>query len=122
MILFRFDGSAGRQVDAFESDFMLSSILELDSPAHVDVIYLPPGGRVGRHAAASDQLFLAVDGRGMAAGSDGVEWALRPGTAAFWTRGERHHVRTDEGLTAVVIEGEALKPGDSMATLPPSPC
>lgn len=122
MILYRFDASVGREIERFDSEFSLSGILALDSPARISFLSVPPGGRVGRHEATSDQLFLVVGGRGYVAGEDGVETTVQAGTGAYWARGERHHAGTDNGLTAIVIEGERLRPGDAMPAIPDQAC
>jgi quercetin dioxygenase-like cupin family protein len=74
----------------------------------VVVIYLEPGGVLGNHPAAADQLFLVVAGGGQA--SAGGQWHdLQPGTAVLWQMGEEHETRAGAaGLTAIVVEGEDL--------------
>jgi quercetin dioxygenase-like cupin family protein len=71
-------------------------------------IRLGPGGLLPRHPAASDQLFVVVQGEGWASGDDAGEQPISAGTAVFWPAGEEHETRTDIGLTAIVVEAEQL--------------
>jgi quercetin dioxygenase-like cupin family protein len=69
---------------------------------------LAPGGRIGRHPASAPQLFAVVEGSGWVSGADGEVHALGAGEAVWWETGEEHETWTDDGLTAIVIEGEAV--------------
>ena len=75
----------------------------------VAVFRLAPGGRIGRHAATVPQILAVVEGSGWASG-DGGSHPLGPGDAVFWSKGEEHETWTEEGLAAVVLEGESLLP------------
>ena len=70
----------------------------------VDVVRLAPGGTLGRHRTRLWQLFLAVEGSGWVAGSDGARRRLGTGQAALWEPGEEHASGTDDGLLAVVVQ------------------
>jgi quercetin dioxygenase-like cupin family protein len=61
-----------------------------------------------RHPAASDQLFVVVQGEGWASGDDGAEQAIAAGTAVFWPAGEEHETRSQAGLTAIIVEARQL--------------
>jgi hypothetical protein len=41
-------------------------------------------------------------------GADGEVHALGAGEAVWWETGEEHETWTDDGLTAIVIEGEGV--------------
>ena len=103
--IFRFDGEASIPVSRFGSRFRIGPLAGELSGAQVRVVYVPPGGLVGRHPAAAPQLFAVVAGRGEATGSGGERRAVGPGLAAWWETGEEHGVVSEEGLTAVVVEG-----------------
>jgi GrpB-like predicted nucleotidyltransferase (UPF0157 family) len=105
MDVFRFDEEVSIPISQFESRFRLAPLTGDGTTGRIQVAYLPPGGRVGRHPAASDQLFAVVAGHGWVAGHDGAPRAITPGYAARWHSGEDHEAGTDTGLTAVVIEG-----------------
>jgi GrpB-like predicted nucleotidyltransferase (UPF0157 family) len=51
------------------------------------------------------QLFAVVAGSGWVSGQDGKRRTLRAGYGALWEEGDDHEAGTDEGLTAVCIEG-----------------
>lgn len=103
--VFRFDEEVAVPISQSGSRFRLASLTGDGMAGRVQVAYLPPGGRVGRHPAASDQLFAVVSGRGWVAGDDAVRREITPGYAARFLTGEDHDVDTETGLTAVVIEG-----------------
>jgi GrpB-like predicted nucleotidyltransferase (UPF0157 family) len=103
--IFRFDDEATIPVSRFGSRFRIGPLAGEVTGGQVQVVYLPPGGLVGRHPAAAAQLFAVVSGRGEATGSGGERRAIGPGLAAWWDTGEEHGVTSEEGLTAVVVEG-----------------
>ena len=39
-----------------------------------------------------------------------IDKKIQAGEAVFWMKGEWHETKTDTGLTAIVIEGETLRP------------
>jgi quercetin dioxygenase-like cupin family protein len=71
---------------------------------------LAPGGRIGRHPASLPQLLAVVEGSGWVSGANGKAHAIGAGEAVWWEAGEDHETRTDDGLTAIVIEGEGIAP------------
>ena len=98
----------GRAIEAHGSVGATVVHLLRQTIASVVTIYLEPGGVVGRHPAAADQLLLVVAGGGRTV-AGGASCPLSPGTAVFWRQGEAHETRAgEEGLAAVVVEGENL--------------
>ena len=95
-----------RHVDAHGSRGFRVGGLALTAEAHLVAVSLRPGGVIGRHPAAGRQLFLLVSGDAVASGEDGSPVQLSTGQAAVWEPGEQHEVRTEHGLTALVVEGE----------------
>jgi hypothetical protein len=75
---------------------------------------------VGYHPAATYQLFAVIAEDGWVRGDGTERVAIRAGQAAFWEPGERHEAGTDAGMTAIVVETEALG-GDSVAIGPMPP-
>ena len=71
--------------------------------AHVVRMELPAGGRIGRHPAASDQVFVVVAGAGTV---NGVPVAA--GDVVRWAAGEEHETLTTDGLVALVVEAAPL--------------
>jgi gentisate 1,2-dioxygenase len=77
--------------------------------ARAVILYLAPGEFVAEHPAASRQLFCVVAGSGWVSGPDGERVPIGAGRAAAWEAGERHAAGTDDGLTAVVLEGDGFE-------------
>ena len=108
MRLVRFDPATGREIDRFGSvGFRITPIVSA-SDGRVACIHLGPGGRIGRHPAVGRQVLAVVAGAGLVSGADGAEVEVAPGLAAVWDDGEEHETRTNDGLTAIVVEGDAL--------------
>jgi GrpB-like predicted nucleotidyltransferase (UPF0157 family) len=103
--IFRFDPEVSVPVDAFGSRFKLGPLADAGGPVRVQVLHLPAGGQVGRHAAAGRQLFAVVAGAGWVSGDAGRRREVGPGTAALWEPGEQHEAGSDGGMTAVCVEG-----------------
>jgi quercetin dioxygenase-like cupin family protein len=80
-------------------------IAELTERATATCLALGPGGLVGTHPAGSHQVLLIVAGSGWVAGQDGVHVPVAAGDAAYWVPGEVHTTGTDEGMTAIALEG-----------------
>jgi len=65
-----------------------------------------------------DQLFLVVEGEGWVRGKDDSKPVpISAGQAAFWEAGEGHESGSEEGMVAMVIEGEKLNPESYMQLL-----
>jgi quercetin dioxygenase-like cupin family protein len=111
--LLRFGPERGRAIDAYGSrGVTLSPLTEpLARGAAVQAAYfrLAPGGRIGRHPASVPQILAVVEGSGWTSGEGGSH-TLGPGDAVFWEAGEEHEMWTEEGLAAVVLEGEGVVP------------
>lgn len=106
MQLFRFDEEVSIPIAQFGSRVRVGPLTGDDARVHVQVVHLPPNGLIGRHRARSQQLFAVVAGRGRVSGHDRESKTIAPGYAALWDPGEEHDASSDEGLTAVCVEGE----------------
>jgi quercetin dioxygenase-like cupin family protein len=95
-----------REIDRFES--VAARVRGLAPAAHVVVIEIGPGGRVGRHPAAAQQLFAVMRGSGWVAGGDGVRQEIRAGEVVLWEAGEEHESGSDLGLTALIVEADVI--------------
>jgi quercetin dioxygenase-like cupin family protein len=102
----RVELSGEREVERFES--VAARVRRLAPEAHVVVIEIAAGGRVGRHPAATRQLFVVVRGRGWVSGADGERRAITAGEAVLWDPGEEHESGSDDGMTALVVEAESI--------------
>jgi quercetin dioxygenase-like cupin family protein len=70
---------------------------------------LEPGGVLGMHPAAQDQLFFIVSGGGVVREASSEPVPLGAGSAVLLSSGEAHETRAGpEGLVAMVIEGDSL--------------
>jgi GrpB-like predicted nucleotidyltransferase (UPF0157 family)/quercetin dioxygenase-like cupin family protein len=103
--LYRFDPEVSIPVDQFGSDFRIGRLTGDGTTGRVQIMHLPPGGAVGRHRAALRQLFAVVAGSGSISGDDGSCRPIQAGQAAVWEPGEEHGATSEEGLTAVCVEG-----------------
>ena len=110
---------------SFDADVALSPVQELldgvtiapltaptsaGAPFQAAVFRLAPGGRIVRHPATVPQILAVLEGNGEVTGSDGVAQAIGPGEAVFWEAGEEHETTSATGLTALILEGDALEP------------
>lgn len=84
----------------------IGPLLGPDARVRVQIVHVPAGGGLGRHAATSRQLLAVMTGSGWASGTDGRRSGLKPGYAVLWERGEPHEAGSEGGLMAVGIEGE----------------
>lgn len=116
MRTFRFDPGAARPITQFGSSGASIAPIARPGPGFVQLgcMYVTAGGHVGRHPAASPQLFLVVAGEGWVSGADGTRVPISSGEAAFWEPGEEHESGSDGGMTAMVLEAEALDPAQYM--------
>jgi quercetin dioxygenase-like cupin family protein len=112
LLIYDFSPAVGRDVERFGSrGVKISPILRGGGPLHVACFHLEAGGRIGSHEATVAQLLLVVRGSGEVTGSESEPTQVGPGCAVFWRGGETHETRAgEEGLTAIVVEGEELSP------------
>jgi len=98
--------------DLLESVTLAPLTTPLGSGASVQAAYfrLASGGQIVRHPATVPQILAVVAGSGWVSGADGREERIEAGRAAFWEAGESHETRSDDGLEAIVIEAEGLRP------------
>lgn len=76
--------------------------------AHVYTLYFDPGGAIGPHPTGFAQLFLPIAGRGWIAGADGIRHEIGEGLGAYLDKGELHAKGSDTGMTAVMIQVDAI--------------
>ena len=118
MRTFSFGPEVGRHLDRHGSNFRLSRLAHAEC-IHVGCLYLEPSGLVGYHPAATYQLFAVIAGDGWVRADGSERIPIRAGQAAFWEPGERHEAGTDVGMTAIVVETDAL--GGDPAAIGPAP-
>ncbi len=67
-----------------------------------------PGGRLRRHPATVPQILAVLEGSGEVSGANGVDEPIGAGEAVFLHEGEDHEVKSEAGLTVLILEGESL--------------
>jgi quercetin dioxygenase-like cupin family protein len=67
-----------------------------------------PGGRIRRHPGTYPQIIAVLEGSGEVSGANAVDEPLGAGEAVFLHKGEDHEMRSEDGLTALILEGEHL--------------
>ena len=118
MKIFRFDPEVGKEIEQFGSvKAIISKVVHLDDEAVVNCVYIRPNGKIGYHQAASQQLFLLVEGQGWIRSESDEKHTVQGGQAVFWEEGEWHESGTETGMTAVIIEGINVDPGELMPHL-----
>lgn len=88
----------------------LTPPLAAGAPVQAAVFRLAAGGRIARHPATVAQILAVLEGSGRVSGPEGEFEPIERGQAVFWTEGEVHETETDEGMTALVLEGPGLGP------------
>ena len=88
----------------------LSTSIFHGAPFQVAIFRIAPGGRIARHPAMVPQLLAVFEGSGEVSGATGVAEPIAAGEAVFWEAGEEHETATAVGLTALIVEGEGLRP------------
>ncbi|HHL3303589.1 cupin [Bacillus sp. SM-B1] len=109
MKIFDFSEKVGKQITAFQSNFIMSKIVNHQGNIHIGAMHLKENGIVGYHEAVVSQLLLIVDGEGYVCGADKKKVKVKAGQAVFWEKGEFHETSTEHGLMAIVMEAEDLE-------------
>lgn len=114
MRIVRFTRDIAQPITLFDSAGAFSVALgDGRGETHVYCVQIDAGGSIGEHPAGLGQLFLVVEGSGWAAGADGVRVALHAGQGVYFERGERHSKGSDQGLTAIMVQGADLQPSSA---------
>lgn len=106
MQIVRFDKEVSIPVTRYGSNFRIGPLTGAGSKVRVQMMYLPPGGSIGRHPTSVRQMFAVVNGSAEVSGSDATARRIGVGYAAVWEPGEDHDARSESGVNAVCIEGE----------------
>ncbi|CAM3911698.1 cupin [Bacillus albus] len=109
MKIFDFNEKVGKQITAFQSNFIMSKIVNHKGNIHIGAMHLQENGIIGYHEAVVSQLLLIVDGEGYVCGTDKEKAKVKAGQAVFWEKGEFHETSTEHGLMAIVMEAEDLE-------------
>lgn len=117
MKFYKFDNETGKKITIFNSNFVMSRIIQTEKGSNIGCMHLDPGGVIGYHQAVAPQLLLIMVGEGYVRGEKDEYFKVRAGDAVFWTKDEWHETKTDGGLTAIVIESEELDPSIYMTEI-----
>jgi quercetin dioxygenase-like cupin family protein len=102
--------ASGREIEEYGSqDTIIQKVAHLNQEVYLRWIWIQPGGRIGRHPAASQQLFLVIQGDGWVEGEDGEPERIFSGQAALWQAGEQHQAYSKLGMEAIVVESPSLQ-------------
>lgn len=110
MEFYSFNKNSGKQISKYNSDFIISRIVQINKAASIGCMHLDKDGIVGLHQAAVPQLLLVLNGEGYVRNHTEEYVKVQSGDAVFWEKDEWHETKTDLGLTAIVIESEELSP------------
>ncbi|TQR20514.1 cupin [Psychrobacillus vulpis] len=110
MELYKFNKDSGKKISKFNSDFIMSRVIQTDKVTHIGCMHLDENGIVGYHQAIVPQLLLIMSGEGYVRGKKEEFIKVQTGDAVFWEKDEWHETKTSDGLTAIVIESEELNP------------
>lgn len=110
MEFYNFNKNSGKKISQFNSDFIMSHIVQTNKPTDIGCMHLDKNGIVGFHQTEVPQLLLILTGEGYVRSEKGEYFKVKPGDAVFWEKDEWHETKTDVGLTAIVIESEELTP------------
>ena len=80
-----------------------------------------PGGRIRRHPGTYPQIIAVLEGSGEVSGANGIDEPIEAGEAVFLHEGEDHEMKSEAGLTALIIEGESLDRFRGRPTAPSAP-
>ena len=118
MKVFRFDLKASKVDERFGSvKAIITEVLNLDGKAAVNAVYIRPNESLSHRQAATQQLFLLVEGQGWIESESDKKHAIQAGQAVFWENNEGHETGTETGMTAVIIEGTKIEPTNLMPPL-----
>ncbi|MEL3971458.1 cupin domain-containing protein [Rossellomorea oryzaecorticis] len=114
MKLYTFHQNQGTKITKFDSNFVMSKIVQTNQEAHVGCMYLGEKGIIGYHQAVVPQLLMILKGEGLVKGEEGEYVPIKAGEAVFWDKNEWHETKSENGLVAIVIESPELEPAKFM--------
>ena len=110
MEFYKFSQDTGKRISKFNSNFIMSRVIQTDKASNIGCMHLEGNGIVGYHQAVVPQLLLVMNGEGYVRNDEVQNIKVQPGDAVFWEKDEWHETKTDKGLTAIVIESSELNP------------
>ena len=110
MEFFKFSKDNGKRITKFNSNFIMSRVIQTDLTTNIGCMHLEENGIVGYHQAVVPQLLVVINGEGYVRNDKEEYFKVLPGDAVFWEKDEWHETKSDKGLTAIVIESVELNP------------
>lgn len=110
MEFYKFNKDSGKRISKFNSDFIMSRIIQTSKVTNIGCMHLDRNGIVGYHQAVVPQLLLILNGEGYVRNEKDEYFKVESGDAVYWEKDEWHETKTDVGLTTIVIESEELTP------------
>jgi quercetin dioxygenase-like cupin family protein len=120
MKFYNFNKESGKQITKFNSDFIMTRIIQTNSTTSIGCMHLEENGLIGYHQAVGPQLLLILSGEGLVSIDREEYFKVQPGDAVFWEKDEWHETKTTKGLTAIVIESGELNPSSFMPNIIPN--
>ncbi len=109
MQIYRFDRETASVIETDDSqNIAFTRIANEIVNAHIGMMYIRPGGPVGYHQAASQQLFMVVQGSGWVIVTDRRRIDIKTGQAVLWQDGEWHESGSNVGMNVVIIEADTI--------------
>ena len=86
----------------------LTQAFEEGALVQAAIFRFDPGGRLRRHPTTIPEIFAVLEGSGEVSGANGVDEPIGAGEAVFLHESEGHELKSEAGLTALILEGESL--------------
>ena len=110
MRIFVLSSAEGREITEFGSrGVTISPVAKMAAESKIASLNFSPGGTLGFHPAVGVQIFIVTQGKGWVMNENQDRFPIRAGQVVIWQSGEFHASGSDEGMTAVVMEGEKIE-------------
>lgn len=110
MEFYKISKDSGKKIFHFNSNFIMSRVIQTDKTTNIGCMHLEEGGVIGYHQAVVPQLLLVISGEGYVRNDKDEYFKVQSGDAVFWEKDEWHETKSNKGLTAIVIESVELNP------------
>jgi hypothetical protein len=106
--IFRFERNEWRVTRHDSFGLSATRIAAGEGPISLTCLNVEPGGTIGTHPAPTPQMLLITAGDGWVAGPDGQRVPITAGQGVCWNQGEEHTSGTQNGFTALAVEGTPM--------------
>lgn len=110
MEFYKFSIDSGKKISHFNSNFIMSRVIQTDKATNIACMHLEEDGVIGYHQAVVPQLLLVIAGEGYVRNDKDEYFKVQSGDAVFWEKDEWHETKSEKSLTAIVIESAELNP------------